>query len=656
MNIKTNSYNDLSWLTWEQKSDKEFLMNLFKEHKANGGDVSLLVQDSKSYDGSVELITLKDYISKHIQSPDSFLELMIENGLINSPYDLNFDKSTGLIYENKGFGLNKMKVGLERFENVIINGIENFINNLPNYDEIKGLSYYDFDGVEKISNKNPLFTIADTLNHPKVYDLIFNKFPEIKNLWLREDKDGIPYFLHSCDSRYSECRDYEVAKVFFSHEIGNEFIFKNNKLAYSYLKQAAMFGDLEILNKILPKINLDEAEKGLYPYDLALTRAKNKDVAKLLLDNGLKYDNEILTSSGNKIYVNIIYSDEIKRIEIIEAIFEKYPEIQKDVIDNIYPSLKGKDFNILKTLIEKYNFPVDKYDLLSLVKNDDELDCLKSLGVNFEICNEFCSKAVLDREDGLKRIRALSKKGILSNKSPNLIFNILSSKPTKTFINYIIKNDVKELENTTIEGFPAWWGANNNDIITYFSSNKINKNQKSNDGMPLVYYLIEREAYQKQLGTSNTIEKLFPNDCKIDLDYSDKNGNNVLHHMFFRKRFGKDRIDVKLYNKIKENSNVDVYSLVVTPNNDGITPLEVLIKSEVKGGWDAFEIITDLLENGSDVIKLNSETSDGKTICEHLVEFCQNNEALKKEIEVRGLSDQLNKEETTTNKPKKMKI
>lgn len=671
MTIKTYSYNDLSHLNYKEKSDPEFVYNELLELHKSGGKIDLPVQiDRPGVSSDTNLIGFKEFVSRYMEEPEKFMLRLTEEGLIGGLYDMSFDEKTGSIIENKDRNLNQMIQNMDKYGQLIMSSLKKIIDELPkDSKKIKNIVTFDYYGKEVVTDKvHPLYFIGQKFNNHEVYKLIFDKYPEIKKEWkeIRTSEDEEPRFVSAITDRFGHNVNYEVAKLFYKEKIADEYILNNNTLLNSLFKTAATYSDVEFLKEILPKVNLREIEKGKSAYDLSLTRCKTKECAKLLIKNGAVIEQEVKYSSNDLTYtVNVLFAEELKSPEVMDAILEEYPQYKDMDNEGTYRFLSQHDFSFLKLLLEKYNFPKDKYDLMALTSNEEEVKYLKDQGVNLEINDVFLKKCVNDRETGLKLIRQYNKAGLLNTKSPNFISNILKSSPTKAFTTYVEKIEDKHYLELTVNGEPGWWGIEpKSDISRAIRARIGHIEQRDRSGKQYYQYLIENFkkdgfSYIRDylIDYFNKVKKDNP-DHLIDLTYRDTNNNNLFHTLLKSEKYTSREIDFNLFNFIKENSNQDVYDVILEKNNDGKSALTLNIQNTDKLGWKELKVLEDIIENTRGRLDLQEfiERPKGEsgTLLSILTTEYKDNPEFSKKIEVYALEDSLK----NTSKPttKKMKI
>ncbi len=680
--ITTKLYNDFSAISWEQKHDFNFLMDTILEFHKNGGDLSLPIKVGASMD-SFSLINLDKFIQENISEHVRFNEELIKKGVLPGFCDFKYDQSTKTILENEQHTLTWMRSNFNDYSEIILSSIQRLLNNLPSdYNEIinlKGKDYYNketilasTDGVRK---NNPIFYLAEQLKDASVYELIFKKYPTIKDEWLKADfrKDNQPMFLSSIDATLNDIRNPELGIFFLKQGIGTEYFSdpKNSAQTHDLIKYASYSGDIDFLKFILPKVNLSEIEKKLYDYELSISRAKDKDIIKVLLEHGASFKHEIIRNS-NKYEVNLLYSRESSNATVVDGILENIPseinEFKKNY-DSLYNNLEYNDFSLTKLVVSKYEFPLEKYDMLYVAKKQNKRDSVETdsyewlvkNGADIRRCDKFCKAVVDSREDGLKLLRALNKKGIIVSKSADIVFNILRSSPTKTFLNYYDKITSTEIEKYNINGQPAWWGATSISDFKWAISKTQNVEQKSQQQEPYFMFALKEELHVNKFNARQLIEeqlraakKRNPN-FDLDLAYKDKNNNNFLHYLFTIEKYRKDSIDSNILDILKSNSSQNVFEQLLSKNNEGKTPLDILLTQEYKNSWGVNPILNKIINEGSDFIDLNKLILDtGKTAKEIFMEHLDSDNNMKIKIQALALEQKLNVKESQLNKKFKL--
>ena len=426
--ITTNSHNDFSNFSWEQKKDFDFMLNSILEFHNKGGDLSLPVKVGQSID-SFSLISLNKFITDNISDSVRFNKELIERGVLPGFCDFEYDTFTSTISENSKHNITWMKNNFNDYSEIILSSFRRLLKSLPNdYEKVKSLKGVDYYGKETIlatteksteiirsRNYNPIFYIAEKLKEISIYEMIFEKYPDIKKEWLKsssrfEDK---PIFLESIDSNSDHIRNSKLGIFFFKNGIGVDYFLNKNNSSHVHdlIKEASYSGDIDFLKSILPKINLSEIEVDLSDSSLSISVAKNKEVIKILLDNGASFKHTL-----NKNYrhdVNLLYSRESSSATIIDAILEHRPEeIEnfKKNYDFLYGNLEYKNFPLTQLIVSKYEFPLEKYDMLYIAKKQnkgeisdtEQYEWLVKNGADIRKCDKFCKSVVDSREEGLK--------------------------------------------------------------------------------------------------------------------------------------------------------------------------------------------------------------------------------------------------------------
>lgn len=676
--ITTNLYNDFSTFSWEQTRDFDFLMNSILEFHKNGGDLSLPVKIGASID-SFTLTTLNKFIQENISEHVRFNEELIKKGVLPGFCDLKYDRNTGTIIENPQHTISWMRNNFNDYSEIIIASIQRLVNILPkDYNDIKNLKGVDLYGKESIlassdssREMNPLFYLAEQFKEPSIYEIIFKKYPKIKDEWMKTDRrrEEQPIFLSTIEASYNDVRNPELGIFFLKNGIGEEYFSdpKNSSKTHDLIKYASYSGDLEFLKFILPKVKLQEIENNLYDYELSISKAKNKEIIKLLLDNGASFKHQIMRNSNNY-DVNLLYSREASNSWIVDGILEHRPEEItefKKNYDALYNNLEYKDFSLTKLIVSKYDFPLENYDMLYVAKKQNRQDTsntelyewLVKNGADIRRCDKFCKLLVDSREDGLKLLRALNKTGIIVSKSSDIVFNILRSSPTKTFLNYYDKITSTEIEKYNINGFPAWWGASNITDFKWAISKTQNIEQKSQTQEPYFVFALREELLVNKFSARTLIEeqlkvakKRNPN-LDLDISYKDKYNNNFLHYLFKTEKYKKDSIDSNILDMIKSNSSQNIFEHLMEKNNQGKSPLDILLTQEYKSSWGVNPVLVKIVNEAENYIDWNYKVpGTEKTAKDVFLEYFENDNNMKTKIQALSLEQKLQ-----TNEPKATK-
>lgn len=672
--IKTQAYNDFTSFSYEERRDPTFMFEQLKSFTENGGDASLMVK-LDNYGDKTELYTFKDYVMKHIKNPEDFLTQLMNAGILPSVCSFYWNPNEKSITESKDFGLKWMSQNYDEFKDIIQQSIKKLINDLPSdltqVEIFKGYDYYGQIEVKK--HNHPIFEIAEAIHKEEIYDIIFSAIPSTKSYWEENNKrrgEEQPRFLNSIESIWNEVKKPGLGIVFYKHGIGVEYMHKeeNASKLHDLICYASYSGDIDFLNTVLPKVNLPRLEANKYPYNLSLPRAKNAEIVKKLLAHNAVIEQEIESrnSSSPPSQINILFSEEMRKVEVFDTILENTDygnQVCKEP-KSFYGVMLNKDFDFTKTLIEKYNFPLEKFDMLQVAwKHDDDDEQYQWLiknGADPRNCQTFCESIVNSRESGLKRLRALNKQGILMAKSPDVIYGIFSNSPTKNFITYYEKLTANELEKNTKNNFPAWWSATSQNDFKFMMLRIDNPAQTASDGRPYLHFILEkelhtkvasgfaRESFKTQL---DYIKRKCP-DSEIDFSYRDNNGNNVLHHLVTVKKYGKDSIDTTLFDNLKEYTNNRIYDLFSIPNNAGITPLEILLTQEMRSTWSSVHLLEKIVTEGN--INYNQTLSTGEQLSEKMTDYLKDRKEFLPQLQSAILNSKL--EQKLEVKPRRAKI
>jgi hypothetical protein len=665
--IKTQAYNDFSFFSYEQRRDTDFMLQQLKEFTQNGGDATLMVR-LDNYGDKAELITFRDFTMKYIPEPELFFKSLMKEGIIPGLCDFKWDPITNSITETKDYGLNWMSNNYNEYSDIIKQSLSNLLNKIPeDISQITKFNSYDYYGkIEESTHTHPLFKIAEKLDIPEIYEMIFFSKPQVKEEWLKSDrKDKKPIFISTIEANWGDIRKPSLGIVFYKHDICKDYMHKkeNEEQLHTLISHAVYLEDYDFLNQVLPLCNLQDMEKN-QKYGLSLSRAKTSKMVNLLLDHNAIIEQKS-TTNKNSYDINVFSLDEFNSVEAFDTILQrnqKYRDLIKNEPNQFYQLMTRKNFDFSKLLIEKYEFPLENYDMLSIAwKNEGDCSWLVKQGADTRECESFCSSIVSAREDGLKKLRALNKDGVIVAKSPDFIFNIFNSSPTKSFINYYDKLTNIELEKTTKKGLPAWWGAKTASDYKFMTSRISHPEQKAVDGKPYLFYALERELQSRGSNKSiakeaiqaqvNSMKKKCPNE-KLDLSFTDKNGNNFLHLFVKVEKYGKDSLDNDLIDILKEHSNDNPYSYLMKQNKAGISPFETLITQETKSTWSINQFLRKAIEE--EAIDYTQTLSNKEKIGTKLLEYFKEDKALATQLHTQILKAELPINEE--NKLKKIKI
>lgn len=681
--ITTQQFNDFSSFNYTQKRDFEFMLTQMVEFSKNGGDLTLPVKVGNSmHDGLI--ISLNKFIQDNIPEPVKFNEALMQAGAIPGICDFSYDPTNQTIIENKEAGMIWIRNHFDEYEKIILQSFDRLLKKLPPaHESLKNFNSYDYEGnIRTLNNEsknnylNPLFYIAEQLKQPAIYELIFKKYPFIKKEWEKTHVkygEDTPRFLESMEAVGDSIRKPSIGLVFIKNGIGlNHFLDeKNMGQLHDIINHASYLGDKEFLSDLLPKVNLKEIEKNCHAYELCLSRAKDKETIDLLLNNNATYRQTVLTNN-NPYEVDLLFNRDRSNPVLIDCLLTFNPNLLKEIQEqsnDFYGVLETNSFEMTKLLVNKYKFPIENFDMLNVAKKQmvigedgkDSYDWVINNGADPRFCHKFCDSVVQNRDDGLKLLRNLNKRGLIVAKSPDMVFNIFQSNPTKIFINYYDKLTSAELEKYNVNGLPAWWGANNQSDLNFMLNRINNPLQRSQKNEPYFFYALRTElektkfdAQSMTLAYLNNVNKK-NKETDLDLSFTDKNGNNFLHHLFTVKKYGKDSISSTMLENIQNNTTENVFSYLMKPNNKGITPLDLLLTQEMKSEWSRKPILKKALDFDGKYIDLNYKLNNsGITVYEALLDIYKDDKETTVKLNTIHLRNELASNHTPT--PKKMKI
>jgi hypothetical protein len=681
--ITTQSYNDFSSFSSDEKRDYNFMLEQIKKFKDNGGDLSLPVKVSNNVDkGIINLISFDDFIIKHIEAyNDFFIELsskgIIKNKRLPTICDFTWDAATGSITEKQGYGMYWMRDNFKEFKEQIFQSFKNLLEDLP--DDLSKATIYNqinhYGKIEARSLNHPLYTITKEIDQPELYELILKSRPEIKKEFLTNSRvTKEPNFLHIINIHQThnlknDTKAYETAIIFYKNGIGREYFHQTKNLdeLHTLIRKASYTGDTEFLNLALPNINLHEMEQNKDSRDISLTWAKNAEVANILFNHNAVVEASFDTPNG-KVTNNLILNDELTKLDVLDLMLQKFPQYQEQIKSDpkpFYHFMQQRPFGFTKLLVEKYQFPLENFDMLSVAykrTTSDTYEDYKWLAQNGADLREnalFCAEMVNKRDIGLKLIRGLNNEGIIVSKSADFIFNIFQNNPTKIFLTYYEKLSAVELEKTTKKGLPAWWGAKAHSDYMFMFKRIKNYDQTAQDGRNLLFNVLEMQLEHRGINPQSIInlqlKKLHAKEpeYKLDLSYTDENGNNFMHHLLSFRRNYKDNLNLDLLELLKNNSQQNPFEFLSKENKEGISPLDLLLTQDNMSNYDLNKTLTLIIEEAPEYIQFNKVLTTGKTIADYFKEEFNHDPSMKSYIDAIILSQEL---ESSGPKSKKIKI
>jgi hypothetical protein len=683
--IKTQSYNDFSSFSLEQKHDYSFMLEQIKIFKENGGDLSLPVKANNiDFNGEIKLIPFKEFIIQNIEQYSNFLDELKIQGIIKGNQnktticDFVWDSSTESITEKANYGLYWMRDNFSQNKDEIMQAFKNLLNDLP--DDLSQVKIFNQIGVygktERKSVSHPLYIITKEINQPELYDLLFQSRPQIKNEFIENSiiskKPKFFYIInrHETNVLIDDAKNFDTAILFYKHDIAKDYFHEKENLSelHRLICRASYVGDIEFLNMVLPKVNLNEIEQKKDATELSLRWAKDAEIANILFKYNALVEKTVSTPNG--IFTNnLILNEGLAKLDVLDLMFQKYPKYQEQIKSEpeaFYAFMQQRPIEFTKLLVEKYQFPLENFDMLSIAykkTNSDNFDDYKWLvqhGADIRENTLFCAEMVNKREIGLKIIRGLNKEGIIVSKAPDFIFNIFQNSPTKNFLTYYDKLSSIELEKTTKEGLPAWWGAKNySDYLFMFNRIK-NYNQTTQDGKTLLFNLLEMQLDTRGINPKEIIKLQFKKlkskepEYKLDLSYTDKNGNNFMHYLLSFNSGYKNNIDLELIELLKDNSIQNPFEFLSKENVEGVSPIDLFLTQNNLSNYDFDKTLRLLIETAPEYINFNKVLQTGKTIGEHFIEGLAYDSAMKSLIEATILQYELSS--PNENKTKKIKL
>ena len=654
--IKTIAYNDFTGYDYQQRNDQAFMFKEFQDFVNQGGNLNLNVQSD-----SGPLITFEEFIQKHFKDPE-FFKKIVDEKMISNPFQFFFNPDTMTVTDVPGYGLYWMKNHWSKDRNnygeqgdefapYILEAIKQLAKTLKDLpiestplvesENIRfkrhrksNISYELLDYQQNIerTHLHPLEHIARFLDKPEVYDTILSVSPGYKKLWQTGDtmldqeklKHVIPI------SRYGH-NDTALIHVFYKHDIARDYI-DNSSLTglHSLIEHAIHKNDVNFIREHSTRWSIAAIESSKPYYECFIRSSRSKEMTELLMEKGAFISGNFIQHDevkGQDIEKNVSVITKELSVEALDSLLEKSPVISKLLKDN--PDIfhyhffkEGRSFEHVKLLVEKYDFPVQNYDMLILAKRFSQEENVMSWvlehGADPRQCEEYIKTMVASRDDGLKSMKALHKSNILNIFYPDPIFHILNNNPTKIFLTWLEKAPQEQFNRFTVNGVPAWWGATESSMSLALSKVD-NLHQLSQSGNSYAFYLASLDLRDRKAG--ERIEKFGPYVKKksissISLEGKNEIGNNIFH-LIFGKKESQENVDEKFVSNILSLTQDNIAPLLVEKNHDGKEPLLYMLDiNERSNMWEVKESIQHVFKHSMQELPLSHTLSNGMTVYE----------------------------------------
>lgn len=582
--IKTIPYNDFTAYGWKERQDQELMFQEMKKFVDSGGDLSFQVMD----DGN-KLINFADYIKSKF-SPE-FMDRLMNNKLVQSPFSFILKKNEKYITEDKKYGLRWMKNNYKEFEKQIIGAVKD-ISQKTNGLDLDYYSQVDYDGDYNLNkNTHPLYHIASELeNKLHVWETILENNSDMhqymkKFLSKKENFDTL------FEAMWGDIRKPELANLFYKKNIIDKYIDKNNSNLHNMISSAIGHNDLESIHKFIKNFNLPKIEKEKNSHDAFLKESRSPEMADVLLKAGC-FSIGVWNGKNSDNSKGISYSiDEYMEVDTLSVIIN---HIDKNLVvkhhEYFYNTFIKERANLdtVKFLVEKYNFPLEKYDMLqaghkigSGFSSFESIKWLLEHGADPRNCKKFVETITTQREDGKKSLGQYKKEGLLDPFSSDMIHAMANNREMKKiFTNYYEKVTPEQLARLTKDGSPAWFGVNSQEFFTIIKNKIEDYNQLSLKGNAWVNYLFHHRNKTRDSDsvTLNWLEKARESIVKkggekLSGAVSPNCERNFLHGLFYLSEHGKTYGNTDLVKFVFKNVDANFVELINKKDNKEQYPL-----------------------------------------------------------------------------------
>ncbi len=125
--------------------------------------------------------------------------------------------------------------------------------------------------------------------------------------------------------------------------------------------------------------------------------------------------------------------------------------------------------------------------------------------------------------------------------------------------------------------------------------------------------------------------------------------------MFTTEKYKKESIDSNLIDLLKSNSSQNVFATLMEKNQQGKSPLDILLTQEYKNSWAVNATLIRIVKEAGDSIDWNKQILDtGKTAKDIFLESFENDNQIKIEIQALALEQKLNTKEAQVSKKFKL--
>lgn len=572
-------YIDLDNYSFAQLSDEAFMLNEFIELKKFNELSNLVKKD-------IQIINLVDYVVSKFSR--DYQVKFIEQKIIDNP--LEFKIENGVVIEKEPYTLGWMSLHFETNKELILMAIEKLAQDISQAEK-KGSHISKFIPLHDDEKEVPvLFYIAENITSKRGH----LKQGHFSSVWetILKNNDSIKDYLKktSSDNRektnayviaeelsnygyYHHQKEFDTASIFFIHEVLDDID------RYSYEKVLAQCIELDSLKsvaKILEIRNKHNWEQfSLDP----LAFARSPQMATFLLEqNFTAYAHH----EGEPSSFHLSRKMNLDTLDTILS-FGDNAQLVKDHPEEFYFEFfkNKKDFEIMKMLVEKYHFPLEKIDCLAVgygLEKDNKNETPYSKwfiehGGDPKKCEQFSNQiraeksllAILDRYHSL-----------VDKFSPDIAVNLLKERKgfRQDYFDIVPK---KVFHQKTIDNHPVWWSIENISLLkNIFSKDSGFKYCTDNDCW--IRHAITREVVDLSFIKVNKEQFNLKDTDKYHIVYQDKNNNNFLHDIFDRDLFITHRQNAKIISFLFTETDIDFEKMLTQENLDGKSPLHLIFE------------------------------------------------------------------------------
>lgn len=583
--ISSPLYNKFNYKT-SDFTDKKSLLNKFIELKNEGFNFNLPVVTPKG------VVSFADYIISNTSI--DFYNDLLKNDVAKNSFVFKIEEDC--VVEHEVYNLNWMKSNFKQYKNVILDSIKAIAIELE-INPVSKIKIKSYSGkVQIIDNVPPLFHIInnvvpfshrdDERNKASVWDTAIKNNSQLKDYLknrFSQDKEIITTL--GCYSSVHHIGFRGLAGVLFNHNLIRRFIEKNSQVAFELILDCIENNQIQDVKKIIPIYHRSSDFTAKNNHQI-LSSSRTPEMARLLMENGFSFFNYIQDYESEPKRILFSIEKEMNK-DTIDAIVG-FKDSHKDLIhkhaqvifDDFFKQNnepvnfnKEQKFENIKLLIEKYNFPLDQFDMLKIGfeldnKTPQYSKWFLGNGANSDNCADFVFE--ITRHKNFAKIMS-QYENILNTRSGDFVFEMSKSWSGNDFTE-------DELLQRTNKGYYAWWGLSvNSSAFTKFmhksspeTIEKI-KNTFSSSDSSWLGKIISEGKIDSYISWLEQYKKLFfKSDEKMPLIVKNENNDNALHFLL------KESTRSPVINFILEETDSDISKLLQEKNKTMQTPLQNL--------------------------------------------------------------------------------